>query len=78
MERMAGGLQQLFLYNGAADAIATVAASGYFNAMKDELGAGDVIMCVCGNNATIDNAVVTSARGATPVTVITAEGITAT
>ena len=78
LERIAGGLQQVFLYNGTADTAATMQASAYFNAIADEINAGDVIIMVGNNNGSIDNAVISSARGVTPVTTVGVEGVTAT
>ena len=78
LERVAGGIQKLYIYNGQADTIATVSGAGYFNSVTSELDAGDVIICVCNSNASVDLAVVTSARGAASVTTMTVEGVTAT
>ncbi len=54
--RLMGGVpgQQLFLYR-SADAVASVGASGYFDQAVAEynLGAGDVIIAVCGLGGTM-------------------------
>lgn len=65
-----GGAQPgLFIYT-SADAIATVIASGYFNAVTDTLKASDVIVAVTslGGTVAVDVLVVTSATGAATVT----------
>ena len=43
LQKVAGADQQLWLYN-TADAIATVVASGYFNAVTDNLKQNDVMI----------------------------------
>jgi N-acetylglucosamine-6-phosphate deacetylase len=78
LQRIGGVLPQLHIYDAGADAIATVAGSGYFNAVTDQLRQKDVIIVLGNSNATVDLAVVTSATGAATVTTHTAEGITAT
>jgi hypothetical protein len=54
-----------------ADAAATVEASGYFNAVASQLGKGDCIRAVMalGGAPVLKDYVVTSASGATPVTI---------
>jgi len=68
----------LFRYNAGADAIATVVASGYFNNATDMLKQDDIILVIGATRTTIDVIYVNSATGATTVTTIGAEGITAT
>lgn len=66
----AGGNSVFFYSDG--DAIATIAASGYFNSATENLKKGDIILCV-GTNAgtpTVDILVVSSATGAATVTVV--------
>jgi hypothetical protein len=75
LERVAGGVQKLFMYNAGADTGATAAGSGYFNEVADEVDAGDVILVKGGSNATIDPLLITSARGVTPVTTVGAEAV---
>lgn len=86
LERVAGGLRKLFIYDAGADAIATVTASGYFNNARDMLDKADVIMVIGSNQSTIDNIFVSSLRSAhsslaaspAAVTTIAAEGVTVT
>lgn len=63
------GVQQVHVYN-TADAPATVAGSGYFNAITDRLKQWDLILVVgtTGGTVTVDLFVVTSATGAATVT----------
>lgn len=63
------GDSNLFMYQ-SSDAVATVAASGYFNSVTDELKQFDVILCVgsTGGTATVDVLIVSSATGAATVT----------
>lgn len=66
----AGGNSVFFYTDG--DAIATIAASGYFDLATENLKENDIILCV-GSNAstqTVDICVVSSATGATTVTVV--------
>jgi len=56
----------VFTY-GIGDATATVVASGYFNEAADVLKKGNVI--IVSDGATTQTVTVTSATGATPVTV---------
>jgi hypothetical protein len=63
------GVQQVHVYN-SADAVATIAGSGYFNSVTNRLKQFDVIHVVgsTGGTATVDVLVVTSATGAATVT----------
>ena len=62
-----GGNSLWFYTDG--DAIATVAASGYFDSAYAELKQGDLILCSIGIGGTpADLLTVTSASGATTVT----------
>ncbi len=63
------GDSNLFMYQ-STDAVATVAASGYFNSVTNELKQFDVILCVgsTGGTATVDVLIVSSATGAATVT----------
>ena len=66
----AGGNSVFFYTDG--DAIATIAASGYFDLATENLKENDIILCV-GLNAstqTVDICVVSSATGAATVTVV--------
>lgn len=67
--KIGGGNPQLFIYK-SADAIATVAASGYFNGATDDLKNGDVIIAVDTNVGTVDVLMVSSATGAATVTTV--------
>lgn len=79
LNRVSGGISPgLLTYDAAADTIATVTASGYFNGATNHLRNRDVIMVVANNGATIDNIIVTSATLAATVTTSATEGITAT
>ncbi|MGI9493085.1 MAG: hypothetical protein ACR2QF_11865 [Geminicoccaceae bacterium] len=64
-----GTAQQLHAYN-SADAVATVAGSGYFNNGTNRLRQFDMIMVAgsTGGTATADLLIVTSATGASTVT----------
>jgi hypothetical protein len=64
-----GGDQNLFIYN-SSDAVATIAGSGYFNDVTDNLKQFDVILAVgsTGGTATVDVLIVSSATGAATVT----------
>ena len=64
-----GGDQNVFLYN-SADAVATIAGSGYFNDATNQLKQNDVVIAVgsTGGSRTVDVLVVTSATAATTVT----------
>ena len=64
---MANGATQLHIYKHT-DAIATVAASGYFDTVTNRLKLGDVIIAVDTNTPTVDVLVVDSATGAATVT----------
>lgn len=76
-ERVAGGIQQLFMYAAGADTIATVDTDAYFNEVADEINAGDVVIVKGNNNGTLDNLQFTSARGVTPVVTSGLEGLAA-
>jgi hypothetical protein len=67
----AGDTNSLWYYTDG-DAIATIAASGYFNSATNELKENDVILCVGSNGGTqtVDILVVSSASGAATVTVV--------
>lgn len=78
LQRIGGVLPQLHLYYAGADAIATVTASGYFNAVTDQLRQGDVIIVIGAAYTTIDLIFVNSATGAATVTTLATEGVTAT
>jgi DNA-binding MurR/RpiR family transcriptional regulator len=69
LHKVGGGNKQLFLYE-SADAVATIAGSGYFNDVTNQLNQDDVIIAVgsTGGTRTVDVLVVTSASGAATVT----------
>ncbi len=70
LKKIAGaGNQNLFIYK-STDAPATVAGSGYFNSVTDNLKQFDIILVVgtTGGTATGDLIFVTSATGAATVT----------
>jgi len=70
LKKIAGaGDQNLFVYN-SSDAVATIAGSGYFNAVTDDLKQFDIILAVgsTGGTATVDVLIVSSATGAATVT----------
>tara|TARA_B100000214_G_scaffold88858_1_gene61265 strand:- start:964 stop:1209 length:246 start_codon:yes stop_codon:yes gene_type:complete len=71
LRKVAGGAMSVFLYD-SADAIGTIAASGYFNSATNELKQNDVIIAVgsTGGTRTVDMLVVSSATGAATVTTI--------
>lgn len=69
MNRLHAGTCTLWIYK-TADAIATVAASGYFNSFTDELRKGDIILVSDTNVPTVDMLVVTSADNAATVTTL--------
>ncbi len=80
MQAAAGaGLSRIFTYQ-TADTIATVIASGYFNAKFAELKQWDIILVVSetGGTPKVDTVIVTSATGAATVTTSATEGSTAT
>lgn len=66
-----GGDQNVFLYN-SADAVGTIAGSGYFNTATNQLHQNDVIITVgaTGGTRTVDVLVVSSATAAATVTCI--------
>jgi|TARA_Y100000361_G_scaffold75808_1_gene67035 hypothetical protein len=63
------GDSNLFMYQ-STDAVGTVAGSGYFNDVTNELKQFDVIIVVgsTGGTATVDVLIVSSATGAATVT----------
>lgn len=67
--KVAGAARQVWHYT-SADAATTVAGSGYFNGVTDNLRQWDTIIVVgaTGGTPTIDVLVVTSATGAATVT----------
>lgn len=70
LKKIAGaGNQNLFVYQ-STDAVGTIAGSGYFNNVTDDLKQFDVILAVgaTGGTATVDVLIVSSATGATTVT----------
>ena len=69
---MHGGGKQLHYYS-STDALATIAASGYFNAVTARLHQGDVIHVGSGAGgvAALDTLIVGSATGAAVVTTVT-------
>ena len=70
LKKIAGSCDMnLFVYK-SADAVATIAGSGYFNDVTDDLKQFDVIIAVgaTGGTATVDVLIVSSATGAATVT----------
>ena len=69
LRKVAGGAMSVFLYD-SADAIGTIAGSGYFNSATNELKQNGVIIAVgsTGGSRSVDLLVVTSATGAATVT----------
>ena len=69
LSKVAGGARQVWVYE-SADAVATIAGSGYFNSVTSNLRQYDVILAIgsTGGTATVDVLIVTSATGATTVT----------
>lgn len=67
--KLAGGARQLHYYS-SADAATTIAGSGYFNDVTNDLKQHDIILTVgaTGGTQTVDVLVVTSATGAATVT----------
>lgn len=63
------GSVQLYAYE-TTDAIATVAGSGYFDSVADELKLGSIILVTDTNANTVDMLAVSSASGVTPVTTV--------
>lgn len=76
--KIGGADPALFIYHAGADTAATVAGSGYFNAVTNQLHKGDVILVVGNDFASIDSITVTSATNAATVTTTAVEGVTAT
>ena len=69
MYRVATGNAPMYVYK-STDAIATVAASGYFDDFYNELRTGDIVFAVDTDAVTVDMLVVSSADGATTVTTV--------
>jgi adenine/guanine phosphoribosyltransferase-like PRPP-binding protein len=69
MKRLNVGDESMYIYK-SADAIATVAASGYFNTYTASLKKGDAIIVIDSSTPTIDVCVVSSTTGAATVTVV--------
>ena len=69
LSKVTGGARQIHWYS-SADAVATIAGSGYFNDATNDLKQFDIILAVgsTGGTATVDVLVVTSATGAATVT----------
>ena len=69
LHKVGGGNKQLFLYE-SADAVGTIAGSGYFNDETNQLNQDDLLIAVGapGGTRTVDVLVVTSASGAATVT----------
>tara|TARA_A100001201_G_scaffold26739_1_gene29535 strand:- start:1344 stop:1592 length:249 start_codon:yes stop_codon:yes gene_type:complete len=70
LKKIAGaGNQNLFVYQ-STDAVGTIAGSGYFNSVTDDLKQFDIILAVgaTGGTATVDVLIVSSATGAATVT----------
>ena len=69
LNKVAGGARQVWIYE-SADTAVTIAGSGYFNAVTDNLRQFDIILCVggVGTTVTVDVLFVTSATGAATVT----------
>lgn len=69
LSKVAGGARQVWHYV-SADAPGTIAGSGYFNGVTDNLRQWDTILTVgtTGGTVTVDLLVVTSATGAATVT----------
>jgi len=69
LSKVTGGARQIHWYS-SADAIATVAGSGYFNDATNDLKQFDIILAVTSTGGTpaVDVLVVTSATGAATVT----------
>ncbi len=70
MNRIQAGTVTLWVYK-TTDAIATVVASGYFNSHSDLVKENDIILCASSTGGTnaVDVLIVTSADGASTVTV---------
>lgn len=67
--KIGGAAPGLWIYT-STDAIAAVAASGYFNNATNELKKNDVIISVDTDAVTVDVLVVSSATGAATVTTV--------
>lgn len=68
---LVAGANQLHHYT-SAEAVATVAGSGYFSAITNRLKKGDIILAYDNNLDLADMLVVTSATGAATVTTVNA------
>lgn len=68
MNRVQAGTMTLWLYK-SPDTIISMVASGYFNAYAPELRQGDIILAVDISTG-LTSVTVSSADGATPVTVV--------
>ena len=71
LRKVAGGAMSVFLYD-SADAIGTIAGSGYFNSATNELKQNDVIIAVgsTGGTRTVDLLVVQTNTGSALTTVL--------
>lgn len=69
LHKIGGGVKSLWMYE-SADAVTTIAGSGYFNDATNSLKQDDVVIAVgsTGGTRTVDVLVVTSASGASTVT----------
>ena len=69
LSKVTGGARQIHWYS-SADAVATIAGSGYFNDATNDLKQFDIILAVTstGGVVAVDVLVVTSATGAATVT----------
>ena len=70
LKKIAGaGNQNLFVYQ-STDAVGTIAGSGYFNSVTDDLKQYDIILAVgsTGGTQTVDMLIVKSSTGAATVT----------
>ncbi len=70
MNRIQGGTVTLWLYKSVTDSLATMIASGYFDPVAELVRNGDIIIICDTNVPTIDMVTVTSADGASTVTVL--------
>lgn len=71
LSKVTGGARQVHWYS-SADAVATIAGSGYFNDATNDLKQFDIILAVgsTGSTPTVDVLVVSSATGAATVTTV--------
>jgi len=70
MNRIQGGTVTLWLYKSVTDTVATMVTSGYFDPVAELVRNGDIIIMVDTNVPTIDVVLVSSADGASTVTVV--------